>query len=257
MKYQLPIKEVISTSFEVSWRNKTVLLRVLALPIFMIVLFNLSWDKIFTVGGIVDVIVIDSIYLIFLTFILINCHRIFILGIDSVPKYGVNLKARNLKFFIWAAVLAIIFYIVWFALTIILDTILINTAFPPPDSSENSTKHLIGTYKDIHWWASGIAKGFAFYIIGRLCLVLPSAAIDNTPNIRWSWEATKNNGLKMIILIFAIPWFITETMNLIPRESPSALEVVLFQIAGYLLVTVEVAILSLSFKKYRDLSGAT
>jgi len=254
MKYQLPIKEIVSNSFQLSWQNKSTLLRVLALPIFMIILFNLSWNKLFTVSSVVDVIVIDSIYLIFLAFILINCHRIFILGIDSVPKYGINLKVRNLKFFAWAAVLAIIFYIAWFALMIILDTILINTVFDP---IENSTKHLIGTHKDAHWWASGIAKGFAFYIIGRLSLVLPSAAIDNKPNISWSWNVTKNNGLKMFILIFSIPWFITETMNLIPRESPSALEVVLFQIAGYLLVTVEVAMLSLSFNKYRDMTGAT
>ena len=252
MKYQLPIKEIVSTSFEISWRNKSTLLRVLALPIFLIVLFNLTWHKLFTVSGVVDAIVINSVYLIFLTFILINCHRIFILGVDSVPRYGINFKVRNFKFFIWAAVLAIIFYIAWFALTIILDTILINTVF---DVSKSSTKHLIGTYKDAHWWASGIAKGSALYIIGRLCLVLPSAAIDGNPNIGWSWNVTKNNGLKMFTLIFAIPWFFTETMNLLLREDPSEMEVVLFQMAAYLLITVEVALLSFSFKNYRNISS--
>ena len=81
---------------------------------------------------------------------------------------------------------------------------------------------------------------------------MPATAIDVRTNLMWSWEATKNNGTRMLILIGAVPWVTTILLDLLWRENGTMFEYVFLSILGYLAVAVEIFILSIAFREIKQ-----
>ena len=89
----------------------------------------------------------------------------------------------------------------------------------------------------------------AGYIFARLSLVFPAIAIDVRTSMKWSWKISENNGIRMLFIIGALPWVTFIFLDLLWRENGSMLEYVFLSLLGYIVVAIEVFILSLAFKK--------
>jgi hypothetical protein len=245
MEFRLPIIRIIKQSLAINWSYRATLLRVLAAPIFIAIIYNVLSRQFFSFSSLTSYAMYSIFYLLLLTFILVNCHRIFLLGSTYVPKHGFILNRYFFTFFLWEIILITILFVVWYILIFAIINISISLPFVEINTEESF-------FKSSFKWIETIAKIIALYFIGRICLVLPSAAIGGTPSFKWSWKTTKNNGWRIFLLISFLPWLFTEVLELFYREKSSVFEQVALSIISYLIMTVEVAFLSLSFKAFRD-----
>lgn len=245
MEFKLPVKRILIESIAAASLYKTILLRVLALPVFLVILFDLTWYQVIKVDSFLDTIIVNSAHLFFLTFICVNCHRIFLLGEGSVPLNGLSINIRYVKFLIWGFIFLLILFFSWYFMIFVFLNIFSSIPFVEIITGDDFIKENI-------FWIEKVPLIFSGYILARLSLILPSVAIDGNPSLRWSWEITKYNGWLMFILICLIPWIFSELINAVYRDEPSVFEVVFFHIITYLIVAVEVAFLSFSFKHFRD-----
>ena len=127
----------------------------------------------------------------------------------------------------------------WFILTIAMHVL--------SDETLLSSSHNL-TADNFNWVKLLLMLPFG-YFVGRFSLVLPATAIDVRTNLMWSWEATKNNGTRMLILIGAVPWVTTILLDLLWRENGTMFEYVFISILGYLAVAVEIFILSIAVRE--------
>jgi hypothetical protein len=245
MEFKLPITKIITQSFAITWFYKNTLLTVLAAPIFVSIFYNILCRQYYTFSSFTNIFVYNIIYLLLLTFILVNCHRIFLLGDSFASKYGFGINKFFIKFFLWEIILFTILFFIWYLFIFVIINTSLSIPFIEIDTEDQFFKNYIK-------WIESFSKIIAFYIVARVCLVLPSVAIGGMPSIKWSWRTTKNNGWRMFLLVGFLPWLLTEVVDLFYRENASTLEHVILSIFSYLIITVEVAFLSLSFKFFRE-----
>jgi len=253
MRYRLPVKQIIVDALVITWVEKATLSRVLALPIFAIIILQLFWqyyvDSISNLAGWINYL----IYVFLLVILFINCHRIFLLGKDSVPRYGFNINARILRFYFWLLVLALIAFISWYiSIAIILTIFNWIEAFNLVSYSEASKSS-----KVVAEWISVLAYIPAVVIISRLILVLPSIAIDRKDGLLWSWWVTKENSWRMFVIVGVIPWLISLFISTVFRENQTAFESVAFYIITYSAIIIEVSVISLSYKRFKEIRSET
>jgi hypothetical protein len=80
-------------------------------------------------------------------------------------------------------------------------------------------------------------------------MVLPAAAIDRRPSVKWSWNLTRGNGWKLAVIVGVLPWVIKEALALLFREEATFIETLLLATAAVALIAVEVAAVSLSYRE--------
>lgn len=245
MDFKIPVTRIIADSIAISWFYRNILLRVLAAPVFISIIYNVICRQYFNFSSFISYFIYNTIYLFLLTFILVNCHRVFLLGVESAKKYGFGLNKYFFKFFIWEIILFIILFFIWYVLIFTILNISLYLPFIEIDTHDQFFKSSI-------WLVESTSKIISLYFIGRICLVLPSIAIEGKPSLKWSWKTTKNNGWRMFLLIGFLPWLLTEFVDLFYRENASVIEQVVLSIVSYLIITIEVAFLSLSFKAFRE-----
>lgn len=247
MRYRIPVGKILVEALGVCWLYRVTLLRVLAGPVLLIVLFNFTQDQLFPGGGIPSLLANALAYLLSSTYIAVNCHRTFLLGEGAVHGYGLSLDARYSKFFAW--LLALYFTVA--ALTYMGAGIAINLFYMLGSLADGYESQA----ESVDFTAFGILTLLAFvfglYIMARLSLVLPSTAIDGKPNLLWSWRITRGNGARMFLLVAVVPGVISRIDRFLLRNEAGALEIVLIHVFGYLLIAIQVAILSMAFKAFR------
>jgi hypothetical protein len=87
------------------------------------------------------------------------------------------------------------------------------------------------------------------YIFARLCLLLPSIAVDNILNLQRSIELSRGNGWRLAIVVSVIPVAMKIITNIVYREDASAWEYMLWLTITSALLTVEIAALSISYRE--------
>jgi membrane-anchored glycerophosphoryl diester phosphodiesterase (GDPDase) len=98
-------------------------------------------------------------------------------------------------------------------------------------------------------WMSEAAKILALYVSARLSLVFPATAIDKRPDLKWSWNLTRNNGWRMVVVVGVLPWVIGMIVGVLYRENATVLETIVLSTLGIALFAVEIAALSLSYRE--------
>ncbi|MEM7027045.1 MAG: hypothetical protein AAF410_02335, partial [Pseudomonadota bacterium] len=245
MEFKLPVIKIAMESLAICWFYRSVLLKVLALPVFLVIVFDFTRHNIINIDGYLSIIILNAIYFVFLSFIFINCHRLFLLGLNHVPTYGMELNSRYFKFLAWIVLIAIIFFIVWY---IVLLIILNLFGFVIDYSADPEGTFIIQNIN----WIEIIATLLTLYFTSRMSFVFPSIAIDGNPSIKWSWKLTNNNGLRVFVLIALLPLLFTEIIEFFYRDQPSTIEIIIFHIFSYLALSIEVAFLSITFKHFID-----
>ena len=202
-----------------------------------------------------------------LTFFAVSCHRSVLLGDLSVNRFGVpGWSMRETRFFLW--LLGI--YILGSFLTI-----LSGAGYAMAVLAIGKLGRTIGLIDSIldkfpfFYTLMGLMLVLFAYLVGRLSLVLPAVAVDLRPSVNPSWSQTKGNGWRVAVLVGGIPILflalealfgiaLDKLTGISRTEGVQWLGVYSIATSGlgsflrYVLATVEVAILSLTFK---ELSG--
>ena len=92
----------------------------------------------------------------------------------------------------------------------------------------------------------------ATYYLARCSLVFPATAVDMKVGLQWSWRISQGNGWRLGIIVGALPWGLSTINAIFLRDGASSLKLVALALVSYLLMTIEIAALSLAFK---ELSG--
>lgn len=92
----------------------------------------------------------------------------------------------------------------------------------------------------------------AAYVCARSSMLLPATALDGKPNFAWTWTLTKTNGLKLMALLWVLPFVFSLLYSGWQTDTPLfylALNIVLSTLTAF-----EVALLSVAFKTLGGMS---
>ena len=208
-------------------------------------------------------------FLIF-TFLAVSCHRSILMGTHSVSRFGVpGWSMRETRFFLWLVGIYLLGYLFMVLFGAGLGMITFAAAEwlgKKIEAVKGIADHLTFSYALMALTVVPFA-----YLVGRLSLVLPAVAVDLRPRVNPSWSLTDRNGWRVTVLVGGIP-LLSSTLQVllglavdwltgISRLSDGNIQwhgtysiamSGLQSILHYVLATVEVAILSLTFK---ELSG--
>ena len=167
------------------------------------------------------------------TFFAVTCHRIVLV---ENSKFDIQsfLNKRIAIFAFWEIVASFIAYLIS---TLVL-TIAANNPFLTLPFESSTIWYVVYSLSAIP----------ALYVIGRICLVFPATAIDVRSSIKRSWNQTKGNGWKLVVVIGLYPWILSILLWLVARSNQTLGEQVIVALAYYVVLALEVIALSLTFR---------
>lgn len=86
------------------------------------------------------------------------------------------------------------------------------------------------------------------YISARLSMLLPATALDRKPNFAWAWALTKANGLKLMTLLWVLPFVFSLLYSGWQTDTPLfylALSIVLSSLTAFGVALLSVAFITL------------
>jgi hypothetical protein len=236
MTKKLEIGKIIVGAFLIPWQNRSDFIRALTIPLFFLLIFSSIWfllkEQINRTSGWGLVFV----FLIFFTFFAVACHRQVLLGknLQSLWRFPVW-TARETVFLFWLCLLCIAHFVISSAFIISMGA--------GVGAIVSDTKTLIAAFQGVIL----LSKLLATYIFARFCLVLPATATDSKVNLGWAWQLTQQNGWRLAVIVGALPWLISYLIKQIFRENATLLETVIIVLISFVLYTVEITAISLSY----------
>ena len=94
--------------------------------------------------------------------------------------------------------------------------------------------------------------GLILYLFGRWSLLFPAIAVDLSGRIKWSWEQTRGNDWRMLVLVGFLPLTTAILGSLLSYGVPapfSLVPVFLKEFAYFIVTPVEVAVVSIAFRE--------
>ena len=238
--HKLPVLNIIIEAFWIPWKYKLRFFNMLALPMVMVVGITTFLSMVVIENHLIHFF-LYLIYLLSISFFAIKCHRfILISSEEKISSINSLMLKRVVAFFVWMAIV----YIVVGLILMLFTFIGMNTV---SDGELMKSSH---RFSDNNFSFLKLAFMLpAGYILSRLSLVFPATAVDKKSSMKWSWEISKNNGLRMFSLVAILPWITTIFLDLLWRENGTMLEYVFLSVLGYIVVAIEIFILSLAFKE--------
>jgi hypothetical protein len=235
----LSVGKVVMGAFLVPWWNRRAFARALAVPLVSLAVLTLSW---YYANEFLPNFVKWLLYVLYgllFTLFAVTCHRLVLLGPESVAtRLAPRWSWRESKFLAWMVVAWVFSMAVWFLLLNAISIPLFNAFKPASDESQPWFE-----------WLVHASKIPAFYVFARLCLVFPATAIDNKPGLKWTWNLTRGNGWRLVVVVGVLPWMISHLAGLLYRENATVFETIILSVLGIALFAVEIAALSLSYRE--------
>lgn len=170
-------------------------------------------------------------YAVVFTLFAVTCHRVIILGPNSVPTYGLySFSMREVRFFGWG-------FVIYLCMSLITLLIMLTTEVLSFDEELNKYLWILVMY---------IVFIPGTYIFSRLSILFPATAADHRNDMKWAWDTTKGNGWRLLILLGVVPMFIGFMTNLFAGISISIDTAINF--ISSILAIFEIAILSHIYK---------
>jgi hypothetical protein len=238
MPAPLSVGKVVLGAFLVPWWNRRAFARALAAPLASLAVLTLSW---YYANEFLPAFVKWLLYFLYgflFTLFAVTCHRLVLLGSESVTTpFFPRWSWRESRFFAWLVAICLIHMLAWYVILFPPLTVAVNVSAAARES---------GTWAE---WASSIARIPALYVFARLSLVFPATAIDKRPDLRWTWDLTRNNGWRLVVVVGVLPWVISGLVGLLYRENATVFETIILSVLGIALFAVEIAALSLSYRE--------
>ena len=244
----LPVIAIIRAAFQFVWGNKSRMIRALFIPAAAtLVLINvpqfinwlaLSVSAFFrfqVLFGWLSFLIQMLPYILFA----ITCHRLALIGDDSVPKYGLlTWTKRETRYLLWLVVITLICMLISYVVNSFYVSSMISEieAGANPESFQSGMKYTYLAYIPI------------LYIFSRLSVLYPAIALDQQINAQWAWQATARNGWRLTLIVGVLPWVLFYLVNLLLRDNATFVEYGVVRFIGFFLLAVEVVALSFSYK---------
>lgn len=234
--YKLPVIKIFTEAFLLPFYNKQYYSSTLAIPTLIFVSIVAVIQLISPIGQLLGWI-FYFLYAIGFAIFAISCHRLILIHTGIWNSHSITHTARRVTIFlIWL----ILLYVIIFGIDIVFFTLgssIIWMIYNQPDNFDN---------------VKVIFSIPGKYILGRLCLTLPAAAIDIKQSFYWSWKITGNNGIRMLLIIGIIPWIFQLLVTMIWRTDSTLIEQTLLGLLAYFLMAIEIFALSLTYKAYNN-----
>ena len=202
-------------------------------------------------------------FLIF-TFFAVSCHRSILIGEHSVSRFGVpGWSMRETRFYLW---ILGIYTLGYFSMILFSAALGVMVAIGGSLGKTLDNAMAVMKYPAFFYSSMALLSVPFAYVVGRLSLVLPAVAVDLRPSFNSGWAQSEGNGWRVTVLVGGIPilfmglqalfsvlvGWLTGTKDTQVMYETGVFSIInsgLFALLQYVLATVEVAILSLSFKK--------
>ncbi|MBN2466954.1 MAG: hypothetical protein JXD19_02285, partial [Deltaproteobacteria bacterium] len=220
----------------IPWGGRSRLAKALLVPIIGMLLLrfiSLSSDE---SQGVLLMSFLFAAQILLFTIFAVTCHRLVLLGDDSVPPYGLQTwTGRETRFVGWFLELIFIFV----AITILLVVPL------------GFMGSLLGGGDSQPLWFMYLFCIPGLYVLSRLSIILPAIAIDKREDLLWAWRVSKGNGGRLFIVAGILP-VLFSLIQIIPSLYAKSLLVhILVGLLGFVLMAVEMTALSLSYQVLR------
>ncbi len=232
--HRLPVWATIREAVQAIAKEWKALLKAVAVPALVLTAINvvLGQEYLEGVGGISATLLQDILLPLlsfgFLIMIAVSCHRLLILGVDSLPNaWGLYWSKHEGGF------LVRIFFIYFVAIIPLLLLVLLIQALP------------LNTTPDV-WPLFWVLFPLALYVLGRLSLELPATA---TGQGLARWRLSRSNGWRLAVIVSpaVLAWILH---SLLLNESLVPPEIALHVLAAFTLVllwVIGIASLSKAF----------
>jgi hypothetical protein len=234
----IPVVSIIRDAIVIPWRKRATMFRaLLGISAILIALEMIlppvgERQQMSPVSSLVFAVLLGLAFTVFA----VTCHRLVLLGGESVPKYGLTKwSSRETRFVGWALLGYFCILSVWVLLSIpVLGLLLMFHLSSNPWV-------LVVVYLVM------IPCG---YVFARLSVLLPATAVDERPNVKWAREVTEGNGWRLVLIVGVLPVVLWAGPSYLLGHS--LFVDVLIHVAACLLYVVQIAALSLS---YQHLAG--
>ena len=252
--YKLSLLRIIAGAFIIPWYNKGRFSKRLSLPTLLLVAIMAIWMQLSSKLAALNWSFL-LLYWIAFSIFAVTCHRLILIDDhNSSNQFQISLSRREFRFLLrLIAVYLVMFIVLGVVLTIFMNLPGIGAT---PDTNELTGERKIGGInRDVFEWLKTLAYIPALYVLGRLCLVFPSTAIDRDKGIKWSWRVTKGNGLRMLVIVGVLPWLLSIFLGLFWRENATLVEQALLGLIGYIVMAIEIFALSLTYKEFQKMEN--
>jgi hypothetical protein len=232
--FRLPTWKVILNAFQVVWVMRDDLLKKLSLSYVLIILLE-------SVGKSIDE---ESRYLgytvllltpIFYTYFAVICHRLVILGSESVPPFGIQkLTMREMRFLGWVVSF-------WLVLMLFIESrsVVARLLFPLFGISDVTAFYI----------PIIITVVPAMYFLSRLSMIFPAAAIGKKPGIKWAWNISEGNGWRLLLIVGVIPSILIIIQIYLEKADTTVIEDIVNSMLAFVVSIIEISVISLSYKE--------
>jgi hypothetical protein len=239
MPRPLPVSKILLGAFLVPWWNRKAFVRALAAPLGLLVGWGLLWHSLVPSWPVSTHWLAAALYVPLFALFAVTCHRLVLLDPARIAQsMAPRWTRRETRFLFWL----VLVWLIAAGVTLLGLTLVANVWIGMAHDKEASLQAWF------HWvrFAVGIP---GLYVAARLCLLFPATAIDRAPSVRWAWERTVRNGWRLAVIIGFLPWALSQMLGLLWRAEATALEWLLFLVAGSAVFVFEIAAVSLSYRE--------
>jgi len=232
--FRLPIWKVILNAFQLVWVMRSEFLKKLSLSYVLIILLEnvgKSLDEESRYLGYIVVLLTP----IFYTYFAVICHRLVILGNESVPPFGIRKwTMRETRFLGWLTGFWL-FLMLFMESRSVLARLLISLF-----GISGVTVFLISLI---------IIILSVIYLLARLSMIFPAAAIGKKPGIKWAWNISEGNGWRLLLIVGVMPLTLGIIQIYLETADTTVIEDIVNSMLAFVVSIIEISAISLSYKE--------
>lgn len=239
---RLDVVKVVYGAFALPWEQRKNFFNALFIPTSLLFTYSLCrsyLDEWLPEGSVWP---LTLLFAVLFTFFAVPCHRLALLGSEQKGAYLPRWSRRETRFLVWLTLLWGSMMLGLMASTMVADTLALNLIGPEGWETLRSNR--------VVWYASLLP---AYYLIARFSLMLPAIAIDNKTSPVHAWYLSRNNGLRLMLIVYAVPWTLGWVVDNAYRDDSSSIEIGILILLEYLTFAIQICAISLA---YRELSRA-
>ena len=175
----------------------------------------------------------------------VTCHRMALLGFESVGKLGVSAADSSLWNYIGRCLLmGLVLFLV-----VVPIAMLAGSVFSGLNIGDANQTPMQGAFAVA---LSILLAGLFALVFGQLSLTLPAAAIAKRLGFVDAFELARGNAWRVALLVFGAPFVIEILISILGALVPEFLFVLSQLLLKWLTLPFEIVILSLCYKKLTD-----
>lgn len=237
---RLPLRATVAEAVRYYQAQLPALLRVIALPALADALLSYLWHQ----TDVQYLSLAGAFHLtaqgLLLTLAALSCHRVILLGPQSVSALGTSGTTLRDWRFIGVAVALFLVTNVLLQVASILIFVPLGLLKPGFVQSAPGTVAIIGRFAALP----------ALYVACRYAICLPAIAIDQPLPVKQAWASTRGHGMRLLLLVGVSPWLLHFVQRALAGAFSSNID---YTVAGnflfWLLLPLEIALLSICYRR--------